>query len=97
MGNSQLPVAPETASSLDGGVLSTDESLIGESVDVLADRVGTHPRCRTDGSVARPALMSAAIFTSAEIRVHRELTGGETEGEYLIGRGEIVLRHCVPP
>ena len=72
-GVEQVAVALETGLGEDSGVLCTDEPFVSEGANVFAHRVDTHPRRRSDGLVAGPALMSASVRASEQVGVHRKL------------------------
>ena len=73
-GVKQAAIVLEAGLGKDDGVLCADEPFISEGADVFAHRVDAHPRCRADGFVAGPELVSTSVCTAEEVGVHCELT-----------------------
>ena len=75
----------------DGGALCPDQPPILQFGHILAHRVDAHPHCLSDGPVAGHALVGLSVLPMEEKSVDCDRPGGQSQGEDLVGEGEVVL------
>ena len=75
----------------DAGGFDADEFFFTKCGNIFLNGVRTHTNCLTNGFVAGIALISFSIFAVEQVRVDRDFTGTQVEGEDHIWQRKIVL------
>ena len=74
----------DTTAALRAAEMDAEVILLAKKVDVFLDGIVAHVYCTTNRTVARPALICHTVLSEHEIRIHSDLSGRESETEYLV-------------